>query len=121
MTTWTNPDPTWTNPDPTGPMGSLTISQQFLLRADLRPVRNGLRKTTGAFAAMIKAIAAMPTKDDQLAELDRLGAPHRAPPTGHWTEDMDTGKQFYCDHGLTCLSADECHDKTEHDWSKAYD
>jgi len=101
-------------------MSKMTVSQQFMLRDDLREARK--RMTIEEFRAVLKIIDAFDTETEQLKELAKLGKPFYKPPKGRWTTDYTRGdSKFWCPHGLTCMTEDECHDFQEHLEAKGRD
>ncbi len=102
-----------------GKMDKMALSRQFIFRDDLRQAKKAL--TREQFREALNALDAMETEAEQLAGLAILGKPFKKPPTGRWTTDHTTGKKFWCPHGITCMTDDECHDFEEHRQAKGRD
>ncbi len=102
-------------------MSKMTLAQQFMLREDLRAAKKLMTKEE--FRKVLKMLDEnTKTLEEQLEGLAILGKPFAKPPKGRWTTDHTKGdKKFWCPHGLTCLTEDECHDFEEHLQAKGRD
>jgi hypothetical protein len=105
---------------PDDKMSKMTLAQQFLFRDDLRQAKRAMSKEE--FREALNLLDKMETKEEQLDGLAILGKPFYKPPKGRWTTDYTKGDtKFWCPHGLTCLTEDECYDFEEHRQSKGRD
>jgi hypothetical protein len=102
-----------------GKMNKMTLSQQFILRDDLRQAKNAL--TQKQFLEALNVLDKMETEAEQLEGLAILGKLFYKPPPGRLTTDHTTGKKFWCPHGITCMTDNECHDFEEHQQAKGRD